>query len=82
MLVAQSCLTLCTVASQAPLFMGFPRQEYWSGLPFLSSGDLPHRGIEPVSPTLQAYSLPSALPGKPSKHHQRVPNDIIQERDG
>ena len=38
-----------TVACQAPLSMGFPRQEYWSGLPFLSPGDLPDPGIEPVS---------------------------------
>ena len=41
-----------TVARQAPLSMEFPRQEYWSGLPFLSLGDLPDSGIEPVSPTL------------------------------
>ena len=53
--VAQSCLTLCdpmTVAYQAPLFMGFSRQEYWSGLPFPSLGDLPNPGIEPGSPSL------------------------------
>ena len=53
--VAQSCLTLCdhmTVAYQAPLFMGFSRQEYWSGLPFPSLGDLPNPGIEPRSPSL------------------------------
>ena len=47
-----------TVAHQAPLFMGFPRQEYWNGLPFPSPGDLPHPGIELVSPALQADSLP------------------------
>ena len=41
--------TLWTVARQAPLSMGFSRQEYWSGLPFPSPGDLPHLGIEPVS---------------------------------
>ena len=52
-----------TVARQAPLSMGFPRQEYWSGLPF-SSGDLPDPGIEPRSLILQADSLPSELPGK------------------
>ena len=40
------------VAHQAPLSMGFPRQEYWSGLPFPSPGDLPHPGIEPESPAL------------------------------
>ena len=51
--------TLWTVALQAPLSMGFSRQEYWSGLPFPSPGDLPNPGIEPKSPTLQADSLPS-----------------------
>ena len=48
-----------TVARQAPLFMGFSRQEYWSGLPFPSPGDLPDPGIEPRSPTLQADALTS-----------------------
>ena len=46
--------------------MGFSRQEYWSGLQFPSPGDLPDSGIEPGSPTLQADSLPSEPPGKPS----------------
>ena len=41
-----------TVARQAPPSMGFPRQEYWSGLPFASPGDLPNPGIKPVSPAL------------------------------
>ena len=54
-----------TVAYQAPPSMGFSRQEYWSGLPFPSPGDLPNAGIEPRSPTLQADSLPSEPPGKP-----------------
>ena len=53
-----------TVACQPPPFMGFPRQEYWSGLPFPSPGDLPYLGIEPKSPTLQADSLPSEPQGK------------------
>ena len=44
--------------------MGFSRQEYWSGLPFPSPGDLPNPGIEPRSPALQAYSLSSEPPGK------------------
>ena len=48
------------VAHQAPLSMGFSRQEYWSGLPFPFLGDLPDPGIEPVSPALQADCLPSA----------------------
>ena len=47
-----------TVAHQAPLSMGFPRQENWSGLPSPSPGDLPDPGIEPGSPALQADSLP------------------------
>ena len=58
--VSQSCLTLATpwtVAHQAPLSMGFSRQEYWTGLPFLSPGDLPDPGIEPMSPALQADSF-------------------------
>ena len=48
-LIAKSCLTLATpwsIAHQAPLSMGFSRQEYWCGLPFPSSGDLPDTGIE------------------------------------
>ena len=53
------------VAHQASPSMGFSRQEYWSGLPFPSSGDLPDPGIEPGSPTLQADVLPSESPGKP-----------------
>ena len=53
-----------TVALQAPLSMGFSRQEYWSGLPFPSPGDLPDPGIEPRSPTWQADALTSAPPGK------------------
>ena len=47
---AQLCLTLCDpITHQAPLSMGFSRQEYWSGLPFSSAGDLPNPGIEPAS---------------------------------
>ena len=49
---------------QAPLSIGFPRQEYWSVLPFPSPGDLPNPGFEPRSPVLQADSLPSQPPGK------------------
>ena len=62
--VAQSCRTLCdprTVAHQAPPSMGFSRQEYWSGLPFPSPGDLPDPGIEPRSPALQADALTSEV---------------------
>ena len=60
-------VTLWTVAHQAPLSMGFSRQEYWDGLPFPSSGDLPDSGIKLQSLTLQADSLPSELPGNPWK---------------
>ena len=56
-----------TVAHQAPLSMEFSRQEYWSGVPFSSPGDLPNPGIEPRSPTLQADALPSEPPGKPQE---------------
>ena len=58
-------MTPWTVAHQAPPSMEFSRQEYWSGLPFPSPGDLPNPGMEPRSPTLQADALPSELPGKP-----------------
>ena len=64
------CLTLATpwtVACQAPLSMGFSRQEHWSGLPFPSPGDLPDPGIEHGSPALQPDSLLTELQGKPSK---------------
>ena len=69
--VTQSCLTLCdlwTVVLQALLSMGFSRQEYWSGLPFPSPGDLPDPGIEPGSPTLQGDSLPS----EPTRESQGI----------
>ena len=56
-----------TVAYQAPLSMGFSRQECWSGLPFPSPGGLPDSGIEPGSPALQADALLSEPPGKPVK---------------
>ena len=52
-----------TVAYQAPPSMGFSWQEYWSGLPFPSLGDLPDPGTEPGSPALQADALPSEPPG-------------------
>ena len=59
-------VTTWTVAYQAPPSMEFSRQEYWSGLPFPSPGDLPDPGIEPGSPALQADALPSEPPGKSS----------------
>ena len=60
-LVAKLCSTLVTpwtAACQAPMSLGFFRQEYWSGLPFPSPGDLPDPGIKPRSLALQADSLP------------------------
>ena len=54
-----------TVAHQAPLFMGFSRQENWSGLPFPSPGDLPNPGTEPVSPALAGGFFTTEPPGKP-----------------
>ena len=52
-----------TIAYQAPPSMRFPRQEYWSGLPFPSPGDLPDPGIEPETPAFQADALISEPPG-------------------
>ena len=69
--VTQSCPTLCNpmdVARQAPLTLGFPSQEYWSGLPLPSPGALPILGIKPMSfmsPALGGRFFTSALPGKP-----------------
>ena len=59
--VAQSCPTLCGPMDQAPPSMGFPRQEYRSGLPFPSPGDLPVPGIKSGSPALQADSSQTEL---------------------
>ena len=53
-----------TVAYQGPLSMGFSRQEYWSGVPFPSPGNLPNTGIKPRSLTLWVDALPSEPPGK------------------
>ena len=60
------CATPLMAAHQAPLSLGFSRQEHWSVLPFPSPVDHHDPGIEPRSPTVQADSLPAALPGKPS----------------
>ena len=78
-LVAQSCPTLATswtVAHQAPLSMRFSRQEYWSGLPFPSSGDLPDPEIEPMSPALAGGFFTTVPPGKPSEAPQRVNYEV------
>jgi len=60
--VASNSETPWTVAHQAPPSMEFSRQEYWSGLPFPSPGDLPNPGIKPRSPALQADALTSEPP--------------------
>ena len=59
------------IALQAPLSMEFSRQDYWNGLPFSSSGDLPDPGVELESRSLQAESLPSETPGRPKYKLQR-----------
>ena len=65
--VAPLCLlaTPWTVAHQAPLSMGFSRQEYWSGLPCPPPGDLPHTGMETTSPALAGGIFTTEPPGKP-----------------
>ena len=63
--MSDSFATLWTIVCQAPLSMRFPRQEYWSGLPFPSPGDLPNPGIEPVSPALAGGFFTTEPPEKP-----------------
>ena len=62
-------VTLWAIAHQAPLSMGFPRQEYWSGLLFPSPGDLPGPGIKPVSPGLAGGFFTTEPPENPSFLH-------------
>ena len=70
-LVTQSSdsVTLWTVAHQAPLSMGFSRQEYWTGLPFPSPGDLPYPGMEPESPVFACVFFTTEPPGKSAVAH-------------
>ena len=73
-------VTPWTVACQAPLSMGFCRQEYWSGLPFLSPGHLPDPGIEPashVSPALAGEFFTTAPPGKHIGMYRRLKTIIL-----
>ena len=65
-------VTPWTIAHQAPPSMEFSRQEYWSGLPFPSPGDLSNPGIEPGSPALQADTLPSEPPGKSQVRSRQI----------
>ena len=72
-----SCPALCDpmgVARQAPLLMGFPRQEYWSGLPCPPPGDFPNPGIEPMSPEATCIAgriFTAEPPGKPRKQYKQ-----------
>ena len=65
--MTNSFVTLWTVARQAPLSMEFPRQEYWSGLPFPSSRNLPHQGIEPCLLHCRWIPSPGDLPNPGTK---------------
>ena len=73
----QLFVTPWTVAHQAPLSMGFFRQEYWNGLPFPSPGDIPNPRIEHRSSALQADSLPSEPPGKPKAKFRGGPSGLL-----
>ena len=78
----QGFATLWTVARQAPLSMGFSRQEYWSGLPCPPPEDLPNPGIEPESPELQADSLRLSHPEAPNNNfpHYECQEDTEAEQ--
>ena len=78
MFIAWLCLTLCNPMGCPCLSMEFSRQEYWSGLPFPSPGDLPDPGIKPESPAFQADSLLSEPPGKPIIIYGRCIFDFIR----
>ena len=81
-LVAKLCPTVVipwTVAHQAPLSMGFSRQEYWSGLPCPSRGDLPDPGMEPVSSALPGGFFTAKPPGKPLLDHMVVLSLVFWE---
>ena len=66
-----------TVAHQTPLSIGFPRQEYWSRLPFPITEYLPDPGIEPKSPAWQAESWTTEPPGKPIQREKRETEMLI-----
>ena len=82
-LVDQSCLILCDPMDCSPpgsSVHGISQKEYWSGLPFHSPENFPDPGIEPGSPTLQADSLSSELPGKPKRERHTREIEIIDEK--
>ena len=68
-----------TVAHPASPSMGFSRQEYWSGLPFPSPGDLPNPGIEPGSPALEADALTSEPPGKKLRLNEVI--EVVKQNE-
>ena len=79
-LVAKSCPALATPRTgvhQAPLSMGFPRQEYWNGLPFPSPGDLPIPRVKPASPALAGRFFTTEPPGKAYPDLKRVFNSYL-----
>ena len=75
-------VTPWTVARQAPLSMGFPKQEYWGGLSFPSPGDLPNPGIEPRSPALASRFFTTEPPGKPIVLGVHAINRLLIWADG
>ena len=79
--MSNSFVTPCIVAQQAPLSMGFPRQEYWSALQFPSPGGLFNTGIEPVSPTLAGRFFTAEPPGKPYCFQKTTDVSLGPDRD-
>ena len=75
--VSDSFATPCTVARQAPLSMGFPRQEYWSGFPFPSPGDLSYPGIKHAPPALADGFFTIEPPGKPMRYPFQLWGDSL-----
>ena len=76
--MSNSSATPWIIAHQAPLSLGFPRQEYWSGLPFPLPGDLPDTGIESASPTLTGRFFTTEPPGKPIISHSVQFSSVAQ----
>ena len=72
-------MTPWTIDRQAPLSMGFPRQEYWSGLSFPSPGDLPNPGIKPESPESQENFFTTELQGEPQGRHKSQKGRLLKE---
>ena len=73
--MSDSFVTPWTIVCWAPLSMGFPRQEYWSGLPFPSPEGLSNPGIKPVSPALAGGFFTNEVPDKPNNSFKAILND-------